>query len=157
MNATINPVPVRKSVQVKAPPTRAFDIFTAGMSRWWVKSHSINPTKSPVKDVIVEPHVGGRWFERGEDGSECQWGKVLIWEPPARLVLAWQINAQFQFDPALVTEVEMRFTPDGAGTRVELEHRHLDRVGDQADRLRQTLDSPNGWGGLLESFSQQAA
>ncbi len=156
MSQTIDPAPVRKSVQVKAAPARAFDLFTSGMSRWWLKSHSINPTKSPTKEIVVEPRIDGRWMERGEDGSECQWGKVLVWEPPMRLVLAWQINAQFQFDPALVTEVEIRFTPDGTGTRIDLEHRHLERLGDQAETLRQMVDSPNGWGALLESFSQYA-
>lgn len=157
MSSTITPAPVRKSVRVKVPPTRAFDIFTAGMSRWWLKTHTINATKSPMKDIVMEPREGGRWFERGEDGSECQWGKVLAWEPPARLVLAWQIDAQFRFDAGLVTEVELRFTPDGTGTQVELEHRHLERLGEQAEALRKLVDSPNGWSKLLERFAQDAA
>ncbi len=91
------------------------------MSRWWLKSHSINATKSPMKEIVMEPYPRGRWFERGEDGSECQWGKVLAWEPPARLVLARQIGANWQFDANLVTEVEIRFIPDGGGTSAELE------------------------------------
>ena len=123
MTQTITPAPIQRSVQIKVSPARAFEIFTAGASRWWLKTHSISATKSPIKDVVIEPRAGGRWFERGEDGSECDWGKVLAWEPPSRLLLAWQINADFKYDPSLLTEVEIRFTPAASGTLVELEHR----------------------------------
>jgi uncharacterized protein YndB with AHSA1/START domain len=155
MSSTIMPAPIRKQLRVKAPPARAFEIFTAGMSRWWLKTHTINPTKSPMTDIVIEPREGGRWFERGEDGSECQWGKVLAWEPPARLLLAWQITSQWQFDPGLVTEVEIRFTPDGSGTKVELEHRDLERLGDAAEAMRTAFEG--GWGRLLEEFAITAA
>jgi uncharacterized protein YndB with AHSA1/START domain len=155
MSPIITPAAIRKQVRVKAPPPRAFEIFTAGMSRWWLKTHTINPTKSTMKDIVLEPHEGGRWFERGEDGSECQWGKVLAWEPPTRLLLAWQITAQWQFDPNLVTEVEIRFTPDGGGTKVELEHRRLERLGDAAETMRAAFQ--RGWGSLLEEFATKAA
>jgi uncharacterized protein YndB with AHSA1/START domain len=155
MSATIMPAPIRKQLRVKAPPARAFEIFTVGMSRWWLKTHTINPTKSPLTDIVIEPREGGRWFERGEDGSECQWGKVLAWEPPARLLLAWQITAQWQFDRSLVTEVEIRFTPDGSGTKVELEHRYLERLGDTAEAMRTAFEG--GWGRLLEEFATKAA
>lgn len=155
MSATITPAPIRKQLRVKAPPARAFEIFTAGMDRWWLKTHTINPTKSPMQTIVIEPLVGGRWFERGADGSECQWGKVLAWEPPARVLLAWQISGQWQFDPNLVTEVEIRFTPDGSGTKVELEHRHLERLGDAAEAMRTAFEG--GWGALLEQFATKAA
>jgi uncharacterized protein YndB with AHSA1/START domain len=154
MSPTITPAPIRKQVRVKAPPARAFEIFTAGMDRWWLKTHSISATKSPIKDIVMEPREGGRWYERGEDGSECQWGKVLAWEPPVRVLLAWQISSQWQFDPNLVTEVEIRFTPDGTGTKVELEHRHLERLGDAAETMRQAFE--RGWGALLEEFATKA-
>ena len=101
----------------------------------------------------MEPRVGGRWFERGEDGSECEWGRVLAWEPPARLVLAWQVDAQWRFDPDFITEVEVRFIPEGDATRVELEHRNIERFGAQAEATRSALDSPDGWSGLLERFA----
>jgi uncharacterized protein YndB with AHSA1/START domain len=108
--------------------------------------------------AVIEPHEGGRWFERGADGSECQWGRVLVWQPPTRLVLAWQIDAQWQFDPELVTELDIRFVPDGDGmTRVELEHRHIERFGDKAAALRESLDSPDGWSGLLAAFADRVA
>jgi len=113
--------PVRKSIDVKATPERAFRIFTAEMVRWWSKEYSID--KSPIKDIVIEPRVNGRWFERGEDGSECEWGKVLAWEPPSRVLLAWQITPSFSYDPDLATELDVRFTAQGNGTRVELEHR----------------------------------
>jgi uncharacterized protein YndB with AHSA1/START domain len=154
MSPTIAPAPIRKHVRVKAAPARAFEIFTAGMSSWWLKTHTINATKSPIKDIVIEPRAGGRWFERGEDGSECQWGKVLAWEPPTRLLLAWQINAQWQFDAALLTEVEISFASDGTGTLVTLEHRHLERLGDGADALRQAFEG--GWMNLLEQFAAKA-
>jgi uncharacterized protein YndB with AHSA1/START domain len=160
MNPRITPAPIRKSVHVKAAPARAFEIFTAGASRWWLKTHTINPTKSPQKDVIMEPRAGGRWFERGEDGSECAWGQVLAWEPPrdrgtGRLLLAWQIDADFKYDPALMTEVEVRFTPDGSGTLVELEHRLIERMGARAAGMHDAFT--RGWGLLLDSFTQHAS
>jgi uncharacterized protein YndB with AHSA1/START domain len=154
MNGIITPAPIRKSVHVKAAPDRAFDVFTAGASRWWLKTHSISATKSPIKDVIIEPRVGGRWFERGEDGSECEWGKVLAWEPPARLLLAWQINGEFKYDPTLITEVEVRFTPADSGTLVELEHRLIERMGARGAGMVEAFT--RGWGLLLDSYMQQA-
>lgn len=101
--------PIFKTVIVNASPVRGFEVFTEGMIRWWNPNHSINPTKSPMARVVVEPRVGGRWYERGNDGSECEWGKVVVWQPPTRLVLDWQISAQWQFDATLLTEVDVRF------------------------------------------------
>jgi uncharacterized protein YndB with AHSA1/START domain len=152
MTLRIAVAPVRKRTRVNADPSRAFEVFTAGMTRWWPREHSIN--KSPIQDIILEPRVGGRWMERGEDGSECQWGKVLAWEPPARLVLAWQINAQWQYDPELVTEVEVRFSQDGDGTLVEVEHR-LDGYGEAAEQMRQVFDGPAAWQGTLQRFAKE--
>lgn len=151
MQQRITPAPVRKSVVVSAPPERAFEVFTAGIGRWWLKTHKIGA--APMKEAVLEPRAGGRWYERGEDGSECDWGKVLVWEPPRRLVLAWQIDAQWKFDPELVTEVEVTFAAaPGAGTRVELEHRNLERFGERAEAIRGQVD--NGWPGLLENFAK---
>lgn len=151
MTPTIAVAPVRKSVRVNADPRRAFDIFTAGMTRWWPRQHSIGG--SPIKEVVVEPQAGGRWFERGEDGTECQWGKVLAWDPPGRLVLAWQISTQWRYDPDLVTEVEVRFSADRDGTLVEVEHR-LDGYGEAADKMRQVFDGPDAWELTLASFAK---
>ncbi|HEX3970778.1 MAG TPA: SRPBCC family protein [Stellaceae bacterium] len=154
MSGIIAPAPIRKSIHVNVAPARAFDVFTAGAGNWWLKSHSINATKSPIKDVIIEPRAGGRWFERGEDGSECNWGKVLAWEPPTRLLLAWQINSDFKYDPALVTEVEIRFTPADSGTLVELEHRLIERMGARGVGMVEAFT--RGWGLLIDSYAQHA-
>jgi uncharacterized protein YndB with AHSA1/START domain len=143
--------PVRKQLVVQASQSRAFAVFTAEMSRWWPATHSI--LKSPLKECIVEPRVGGRWYAVGEDGSSCETGYVIAWQPPQALVLAWQINAEWQFDPELVTEVEVRFIAESADTtRVELEHRHLERMGGKAAEARDAVDSPGGWSAILGSF-----
>ena len=156
MDQTIRPAPVRKSVRVHAPAQKAFDVFTAGIGRWWPKSHHIG--KSDLDTHVIEPRAGGRWYERGVDGVECDIGKVLVWEPPSRLVLAWQLNPDWTFDPDLITEVEVQFIADGANaTRVELEHRNLERMGERADAMRQQIESPNGWGALLQLFAQSAS
>jgi uncharacterized protein YndB with AHSA1/START domain len=148
---------VRQSVVVQAPPERAFAVFTDGMSTWWpLASHSIG--SAPMVDAVIEPRAGGRWFERGEDGSECDWGQVLVWEPPHRLVLRWQLTADYGFDPDIHTEVEVRFQPqDGNSTRVELEHRGLDAYGERTAEMRDTFGSDSGWAGLLRRFAESAA
>lgn len=152
MTRPIAPAPVRKTIEVKATAEHAFKVFTAHMGQWWIKSHSINT--SPQQDVIIEPRAGGRWYERGSDGSECQWGHVIDWDPPRRILLAWQLNAEWRFDPDLVTELEVRFIPlkDGI-TRIELEHRNLDRFGAKADETRAALDTDGGWTGLLKAYA----
>ena len=155
INKTIVPAPVRKSVRVGAPPERAFKVFTDGIGRWWPKTHHIGA--ADLDALVIEPKAGGRWYERGFDSSECDVGKVLVWEPPARLVLAWQLTADWKFDPCLITEVEVRFIADGANaTRVELEHRDLERYGERADGVRATIDSSEGWNGILQLFKQAA-
>lgn len=149
---TIVVAPIRQQIRVEATPARAFEVFATRMGRWWNPSHSVN--SSPQKDVVIEARAGGRWFEVGEDGSECQWGKVLAWEPPSRLALAWQLNQDWKYDPDLVTELEVRFLPDGARfTRVELEHRNLERFGEKAEAIRASLSSPDGWAGLLKRYA----
>lgn len=155
MSATITIAPVRKSIRVKAGREHAFKVFTQW--RWWPKGHSILKSKSSQVSVTSEPRVGGRWFERGADGSECDWGKVLVWEPPSRIVLTWQLNGRFEIDPNLHTEVEVNFIADGDHTRIELEHRYLERAGDTAEMMRNAIDSPGGWSDLLKSFAEAAA
>jgi uncharacterized protein YndB with AHSA1/START domain len=148
--------PVRKEIVVEASQAQTFRVFTEEHGAWWpLASHHIGA--QPAETAIIEPRVGGRWFERASDGTECLWGKVLVWDPPSRLVLAWQIGADWRFDEAVSTEVEVRFVVlDPARTRVELEHRLLDRLGTGAEGARAAFDSDGGWAGLLRRFSAHA-
>jgi Activator of Hsp90 ATPase homolog 1-like protein len=151
----IRPAPVRRSVLVKTDVDRAFTAFTGRIGRWWPRTHTIGTVAQA--DVILEPRPGGRWYERGTDGSECEWGKVLIWDPPGRLVLAWQVDANWKYDPTLVLEVEVTFTPvEAALTRVDLEHRNLERYGEKAAIVRDMIGSDRGWLGILESYALEA-
>lgn len=144
---------IKKQLVVEAPIARAFEVFAATMGTWWPVEHHIG--KTAFAAIVIEPRVGGRWFERGTDGTECQWGKVLVWEPPARLVLAWQLDSTFKYDPALVTEVDIRFTAIGErSTRVEFEHRNLDRFGEVAAKIGPMMDE--GWGQILASYTTTA-
>ena len=151
-----DPNSVRKVVNVQAPQELAWQVFTVQMGTWWpLAVYKIG--EANAVDAFIEPRVGGRWYERGEDGSTCDWGRVLVWEPSSRLVLSWSINADFQYDPALQTEIEVRFIPEKDGsTRVELEHRHLDRYGDRRDEMRTVYDKSGNWGQLLALFAQTA-
>jgi len=149
---TIRPAPVRKQLFVEATPQRAFEVFTAGFARWWPgESHHIGG--SPYKTSVMEPRMGGRWYEIGVDGAECDWGDVLVWDPPGRLVLAWRIGADWRYHADLTTEVEVRFRPEGKGTRVDFEHRGLENWGEQAEAMRTTVDSEGGWTGLLQAYA----
>jgi uncharacterized protein YndB with AHSA1/START domain len=148
---------VRKVVHVKVPPAAAWRLFTEGLGTWWpLDTHKIG--KAKAVDAVIEPRVGGRWYERGDDGSTCHWGRVVSWEPPARLLLYWQIGADWQHDPELKTEVEVRFIAEGEGTRVELEHRHLDRYGARRDEMRGIFGREDGgWSGLLAAYASAAS
>jgi uncharacterized protein YndB with AHSA1/START domain len=152
---------VRQAITVDADPRRAFQVFTAGHGAWWPARYHIG--SADYQTAVIEPFAGGRWFERGVDGSECDWGRVLVWEPPHRLVLAWQISADWQFDPELVTEVDVRFRAVGTTrTRVELQHRHLDRFGARARDMQAIFESggqpgaPQGWAGILDQYAAAA-
>jgi uncharacterized protein YndB with AHSA1/START domain len=149
MSLKITVAPVRRSVRVQATQSRAFEVFTARFGAWWPKSHHIAPAE--MKDVIIEPRRGGRWYEKGVDDSECVWGRVLVWEPPVRIVLSWRLNGKFHLDDEMESEVEVRFIPDGAdGTRVELEHR-ITAV--DAEEIVKQVSAPGGWGTLLELYA----
>ena len=149
-------VEVARSITVPLTPARAFDLFTGRMTDFWPKEHSIG--SADLAEVVVEPRVGGRWFERGVDGSECQWGRVAVWEPARKVVLLWQIGANWQFDPDFETDVEVTFVEEGsAHTRVELRHRNLQRYGDATDQMRAIFDDPKGWAGTLGAFADVVA
>lgn len=152
-HALIAPAPIRKSFTVAAPPERAFAVFVA-MGGWWQRSHSIAPSGQAT--VTVEPFAGGRWYETGTGGEECTWGEVLAYEPPRRLMLTWGLSATWTYDPDLKTEIEVRFTPEGTGTRVDFEHRKLDAFGARAAEMAVVLDSPGGWTGLMAAYAAAA-
>jgi uncharacterized protein YndB with AHSA1/START domain len=153
---TTDPNSVRKSMRVEAPQAIAWRVFTEGMSTWWpLAQYKIGRAKAVA--AVLEPAVGGRWYERGEDGSTCMWGKVLAWEPPSRLVLTWDITANWTYDPELNTEIEIRFIAESPRrTRVELEHRKLDRFGARRDEMREIFDKGGDWGRLLARFAERA-
>ena len=157
VSSVTDPNSVRKMINVQAPPAVAWRVFTEQMATWWpLAVYKIG--KAAAVDAIIEPRVGGRWYERGDDGSTCDWGSVLSWEPPSRLVLSWDINADWQFDPHLKTEIEVRFIAVGQdATRVELEHRRLDRYGARRDEMRRIFDTEGDWGRLLAAFAARAA
>ena len=156
--STSSRVPVlHGTATVNLPLERAFEFFTGSMGRWWPNEYHIG--QADMVDTILEPRVGGRWFERGADGTECDWGRVLIWEPPLRLVVTWQINGHWQFDddPAHASEIELRFTGDGPEqTTVDLEHRHLDRLVEGQTMHDQIAEAGGGWSSVLSRFAETA-
>jgi uncharacterized protein YndB with AHSA1/START domain len=157
MSRTINIAPVRKTVVVQATTDKAFEVFTAGIDRWWPKSKGIGAT--PITESVIEPFLGGRWYSKHQDGAEAVVGHIRVWEPPARFVVTWEIDAAWKPDArvALASEVEVRFLADGAGrTRVELEHRNFERMGAEAGAtMRNSVDG--GWPGMLDLFAGEAS
>ena len=147
---------IKKTIIVEAPIEIAFEVFARNMSSWWdLENKHIGASKAV--EAVLEPEAGGRWYEKGEDGTECDWGRVIDYDPPRRLVLNWQISAQWTFDPTLRTEVEVLFQSHGeSSTLVELEHRNLDQFGDAEAMMREVFDSQRGWPDILEAFAQAA-
>ena len=143
---------IRRHVVVAASQQRAFEVFTDGMTGWWPAHHHIGT--APIEEIVVEHREGGRWYTRHADGSETQTGHVMAWEPHERVVLSWQIGADWRYDPQLVTTVELRFVAEAPDrTRVELEHRDLERFGPDAERMRQVFSGPDAWEGTLAAFA----
>jgi uncharacterized protein YndB with AHSA1/START domain len=148
---------VRREITVNVAPERAFAFFTERFDAWWPRSHHIGA--ADLDEAIIEPRAGGRWYERGVDGSECDWGEVLAYEPPHRVMLSWHLNGEWAYDPdpAQASEVEVTFTPVGDGTRVEIVHRGFERAGATAGALRDAVSREGGWGGLLKLFAEAVA
>jgi uncharacterized protein YndB with AHSA1/START domain len=147
---------VTTSIVVDAPADQAFAVFTEDIGSWWPADHHI--LQAPLASMVFEPRVGGHVYDVGTDGSECHWARVLAYEPPTRVVFSWDISLQWQVetDPARTSEVEVRFVPEGEHrTRVELEHRHIDRHGDGWEGLRDAVGSPEGWGSGLQWFAHR--
>ena len=149
---------VRRTITVAASQQRSFDVFTTQFGAWWPRDYRIGP--APMKDFIMEPKRGGRWYELDEDGTQCDTGRVLAYEPPHRVIFSWDIDARWQIetDLARTSEVEVRFTAETPErTRVELEHRNIDRHGDGWEGMRDAVGSPGGWQRGLEAFAEELA
>lgn len=149
---------VKVSIVVEAPVDRAFSVFTDDIGSWWAPGHHI--LQAELKEMVFEPRVGGRIVDRGVDGSECAWARVLVYEPPHRVVFSWDISLEWRLetDRARTSEVEVRFVPEGPDrTRVELEHRHLERHGDGWESMRAAVGAPDGWNGGLRRFADSIA
>jgi uncharacterized protein YndB with AHSA1/START domain len=157
LNTIINIAPVRKTLVVHATPQKAFEVFTARIDRWWPKSHGIG--SAPVRESIIEPFVGGRWYTKCTDGTDAVVGHVLIWQPAERFVCTWEISADWKPDArvAFASEVDVRFLAEADGrTRVELEHRNFERMGPTAgETMRKSVDG--GWPTLLDLFAQETS
>ena len=157
MTTTSSVPALQGTATVNLPQSEAFSFFTRSIGSWWPNEYHIG--QADMVDTVLEPRVDGRWYERGADGSECDWGRVLVWEPPHRLVVTWQINGHWQFDddPQRASEIEVRFVADGPGvTRVTLDHRHLDRLVQGQAMHDQIAGGGGGWGTVLGRFASTA-
>ena len=144
--------PVRANVEVRQAPPMAFELFTGRMGEWWQNK---TPGDNPAVAITIEPFPGGRWFETDAQGRETVWGKVMEWQPPARVLLVWEMNRDFRYDPNVVTEIEITFREtDGGGTRIVLEHRKLETYGADAERIAGMIGK--GWPKQLHGFEQFA-
>jgi uncharacterized protein YndB with AHSA1/START domain len=155
MSTQAHEATVQKQIVVEAPLERAFSVFTEQFDS--IKPRDHNMLDAEIAESVFEPREGGRIYDRGVDGSECQWARVLAYEPPNRVVFSWDINPQWQIESDLekTSEVEVRFiaeTPER--TRVELEHRNLGRHGEGWEGTRAGVDSEGGWPLYLERFAQ---
>lgn len=146
---------VRKSVSVEASQDHAFDVFVHQQSTWWPKEHCLG--EPPLQRAVVEPKAGGRWYEIDSKGAECNWGRVVAYDPTSGVVLAWQITADWKYDPDIYTEVEVRFVSETPNiTRVDLEHRGLEAYGEAAEKMRELFEHPDAWQKSLELFRAAA-
>jgi uncharacterized protein YndB with AHSA1/START domain len=158
MSTPASATSIRHEIVVEAPLERAFSVFTDGLGSFKPPEH--NMLGVPIAETVFEPRVGGEVFDRGVDGSVCRWARVLAYEPPDRVVISWDINPQWQIEADLekTSEVEVRFVPEAPDrTRVELEHRSLDRHGDGWEALREGVDSDGGWPLYLQRFAEVVA
>jgi uncharacterized protein YndB with AHSA1/START domain len=153
MSTQVAATSVKTAITVRARITHAFSMFTDGIGTWWPPEHHL--LQGELAEMVFEPRVGGHVYDRGVDGSECRWARVLAYEPPTRLVISWDINTRWQLETDLdkTSEVEVRFTAETPDrTRVELEHRNLDRHGEGWEQMRDAVGSPEGWD--LQPFAQ---
>ena len=157
MNTQTAQTSVRHSIVVEAPIDTAFSVFTDDFGSFKPREH--NMLAVDIDETVFETHVGGNIYDRGVDGSECRWARVLAYEPPDRVVFSWDISPHWQVetDPERASEVEVRFIAESPDrTRVELEHRHLDRHGDGWEGMREGVGGDQGWPLYLDRFRASA-
>jgi uncharacterized protein YndB with AHSA1/START domain len=150
--------PIRRQIVVRAPVERAFAVFTERFGDFKPRDHNLMSV--PIAQSVFEPRVGGHIYDVGTDGSHCAWARVLVYDPPSRVVFSWDIGPTWQVeaDPARTSEVEVRFVAESPdSTRVELEHRHLDRHGPQWPSVADGIGSENGWTLYLTRFGDLLA
>jgi uncharacterized protein YndB with AHSA1/START domain len=158
MTTTPQTTAVTAETVVEVPIERAFRVFTEDFDRIKPRDHTLLTVE--IEETVLEPHVGGNIYDRGVDGSECRWARVLAFEPPHRLVFSWGISPQWQLetDPNRTSEVEIRFTELGpSSTRVRLEHRHLERHGDGWEAERDSVSGDEGWPLYLSRYAEAVA
>jgi len=158
MTAQATDTAVSKSIVVEVPLEKAFRFFTDDIGKWWVPYHHI--LQGELAEMVFEPRVGGHVYDRATDGTECHWARVLVYEPPDRVVFSWDISLQWQLeaDPSKTSEIEVRFVPEGdSRTRVELEHRNIDRHGDGWEAMRDAVGSDGGWPVGLRRFAERVS
>jgi uncharacterized protein YndB with AHSA1/START domain len=149
---------VRAQVVVQAPMDHAFRVFTEGIGSWFPREYNLLPVD--IAERVFEPRVDGHVYDRGIDGSECHWARVLAYEPPRRVVISWDIDPRWQIetDAKKTSEVEVLFISEGPGrTRVELEHRNLERHGEGWEQIRSAVGGDGGWPGCLGKFAERLA
>jgi uncharacterized protein YndB with AHSA1/START domain len=148
------PAVVRKQVVVEATPEQAFKVFTERFGDFKPPEHNL--LQAPIAETVFDARVGGHIYDRAVDGSECRWARILAYEPPERVVFSWDIGVQWQLepDPANASEVEVRFVAESPErTRVELEHRHIDRHGPGWEGIVEGVDGDQGWPLYLDGFT----
>jgi len=158
MSTQASATSVQASIVVEAPIERAFSVFTEGIGSWFPSEYNL--LDSEIVERVFEPRVGGQVYDRGADGSECPWARVLAYEPPTRVMISWDISPQWQIeaDPERTSEIDVRFRSEGPErTRVELEHRNLDRHGDGWEQARDAVAGDGGWSGCLQRFAERLA
>lgn len=142
---------VRRSIVVSAAPEVAFRVFTEGIDGWWpAQTHSVG--REQVAEVVFEPRVGGRFFERLGDGTEHEWGRVTRWDPPRSFTCSWYASR----GPDTAQTLDVTFTEEAGGTRVTLEQSGWESLGDEAEELRSSYDSEGGWDLVLGRFVETA-
>ena len=144
---------VKRTLHVEVPIEKAFQVFTERMGQWWPATHHVGNT--PFKDILIDKKKGGRWYEINVEGAECIWGTVVEYQPPKKVVLSWHLQPDWSFsaDLSKASEVALEFVAEGPEkTRLEFEHRHLERHGAGWENMREQVSGDGGWPAILALY-----